>query len=210
MFKDRHDAGVRLAWALARYKDHDAVVLAVPRGGVPVAGALAHELGLKLDALFLERLTHPDDPERSIGTVSLRGVDLDPDAAKGVPSDYVAAAAEAAREDLRARYWRYRGAARPQPLRGRTVLVVDDVAFTGRTLCAAVARARAEGAGRVVVAVPVGTEEALENLVVRADEAKWLSLARGRAEIEDAYRLLGRVSDAEAEEVFRREGAAVN
>lgn len=210
MFRDRYDAGVRLSWALARYKDHDDVlVLAIPRGGVPVAGVIAHELGLKIDVMLMKRIPHPDDAKRSIGAVSLSSVDIDREAAVDVPSDYIAVTVEAVRHELSASYRLYRGAAHPKPVAGRTVILVDDIASTGKTMGAAIARLRAEGARRVVAAVPVGTESALENLIIQADQLEWLCLAPGKREIESWYRKLKDVSEEEAIEVLQRESLTV-
>lgn len=203
MFKDRADAGRRLAWELGRYKERrDAVVLAVPRGGMPVGAALAAELDLPWGAVLVHRVPHPDDPSASLGCVTLDG--LEPGADGGTGPDYLAAMAERQREALRRRFWAYREASRPPSLEGRIVLLTDDEASTGRSLAAAARRARREGAARVVAALPAASEAAAALLRGRVDELHVLRVAREPAELPGFFASFEPVSEEQALEALRR------
>lgn len=207
MFRDRGDAGLRLAWELGRYKERrDAVVLAVPRGGMPVGAALARELDLPLGAVFSHRVPHPDDPARSLGAVSLDG--LEPGPADGADADYLAAMSSRQQEELRRRYWAYRQVATPPAVADRTALLVDDEAATGRTLAAAVRRLRREGAARILVALPAATVEAAAVLRRIADELVCLRVVADDAGIPELYADFRRVSEEQALECLRRGRAA--
>lgn len=203
MFRDRADAGLRLAWELGRYKERgDAVVLAVPRGGMPVGAALARELELPFGAVFSHRVPHPDDPSRSLGAVSLDG--LEPGAAGDAGADYLAAMSSRQQEELRRRYWAYRRVAPPPEVLDRTALLTDDEAATGRTLAAAARRLRREGAARVLVALPAASAEAAALLRGVADELLCLRVVPDEAEIPELYADFSRVSEEQALECLSR------
>jgi len=121
MFHDRVDAAGRLARELERYRGRkDTVVLAVPRGGLPIGGVLARELDLKLDVILTKKIGHPDNPEFAIGAVSITDEAIDSALVERecIPSDYITAEIERVRENLRQRYRLYCGAARPLPVAG--------------------------------------------------------------------------------------------
>lgn len=206
MFSDRLDAAGRLTRELQRYRDRqDALVLAVPRGGLPIGGVLARELNLKLDVILTKKIGHPDDPECAIGAVSL--TDATFDAAllerEGIPSSFIAAEIARIRESLRQKYRLYRGAAQPLPVAGRTVILTDDGAATGRTLLAAVDLLRREGAGKIVVAIPVASPDAVEVLGRRADEVICLEQPADFRAIGQFYRDFSQVPDAEAVAILK-------
>lgn len=171
VFEDRASAGALLARELEALRGRgDVVVLAVPRGGVPVGAALAAALGLPLDVALVKKVGHPADPECAVGAVSLAGEDVDAASRRSdIPAGWLAAEVARVREVLRRSSLLYRGHARPVPCAGRTVVLVDDGAATGRTLLTAVAVLRREGAARVLVAVPVASREALAALRRAAD-----------------------------------------
>lgn len=204
MFRDRSDAGVRLAWELGRYKDRsDAHILAIPRGGMPVGGALARELGLGLHAALSHRIPHPTDERASIGAVTLDAVELDP-VARTAPADYLAAMIARQREDLRRRYWAYHEAAPPPAtVEGRVVILTDDEASTGGTMSAAIRRLRREGAARIVAALPAATTEAASRLHAHVDEFICLRRVDDAADIPSLYADFSRVTEEEALEVLR-------
>lgn len=203
VFKDRADAGLRLAWELGRFKERrDAVVLAVPRGGMPVGAALARELDLPLGAVLVHRVPHPDDPAASLGCVTLDGLEPGPGAA--ADADYFAAMAERQREALRRRYWVYREAAPPVRLDGAVAIVVDDEAATGGTMLAALRRARRAGAARVFAALPAATDAAAGRLREHFDGLCVLATARAPEELPRFYEDFAPVSEERALEVLRR------
>lgn len=206
MFHDRHDAALRLAGRLKDYRGRqDALVLAVPRGGVPIGGVLAAELRLKLDVVLAKKIGHPSNPEYAIGAVSLTEETLDEDAVarQGVSARYLDAQIARIREALRVRSRLYRGDAPPEPAAGKTVILTDDGAATGRTLLAAVELLRREGAARVVVAVPVASRDAIALLRTRADEVVCLDAPADFLAIGEFYEDFSQVDDVEAIRILR-------
>lgn len=171
LFKDRTEAGRRLADRLQEFRDENPIVLALPRGGVPVAYEVARALGAPLDIVIARKLGAPGQPELGIGALAPGGVRvLNEEAVKllGIrEAEIEAIAAEEARE-LERRLRRFRGGRPAPPLRGRTVLLVDDGLATGVTGKAAIRAIRKEGPRRIVFAVPVcasDTARALANEV---------------------------------------------
>ena len=158
MFADRADAGRRLAAKLEHLRDQPLVVLGLPRGGVPVALQVAQSLGAPLDVIVVRKLGVPFQPELGMGAVGedgVRVINREVVRLAGVPENELAAirAREQAQVDTRAARYRVRLAR--QPLHGRVAVVVDDGIATGATARAACQIARAHGAARVVLAVPV-------------------------------------------------------
>lgn len=212
MFRDRVEAGARLARSLRRYKGaKSAVVLAVPRGGLPVGREIARALGLPLDVLLTKKIGHPFNPEFAIGAVTLTGaaVDAETMAREGVSEGYVASEVERLRASLRERWRLYRGDAPPPSMNGRTAILVDDGAATGRTLLAAIEVLRRERAARVVVAVPVASDDAAEALRAAADELECLAVPADFMAIGQFYGDFAQVSDEEAVALLRGAAGAV-
>ena len=205
MFRDRTEAGRMLAAALEKYRGRpDAVVLAVPRGGLPVGAAIARALGLTLDAMLTKKIGHPDNPEVAVGAVALAGEEIGPHAeALGVTEAYLREQIVRLRAELRRRHERYCGGAEPLPVAGRTVLLTDDGAATGLTLKAAIGPLRSAGAARVVVAVPVAPPDALESLRSRADEVVCLHVPADFRAVGQFYADFSEVSDEQAIAILR-------
>ena len=173
-FRDRRDAGRALAAELGEYEGRDDVlVLALPRGGVPVGYEVAQALGAPLDVFLVRKLGVPGREELAMGALATGGVRVlnrDVVQALAIPDDIIHGVASEEARELRRRERAYRGD-RPAPeVRGRTVILVDDGLATGSTMRAAVAALRAQGPERIVVAVPVGSSETCAELGVVADE----------------------------------------
>jgi putative phosphoribosyl transferase len=173
-FRDRSDAGRRLAAKLKAYAGRpDVLVLALPRGGVPVAFEVAQALHAPLDVFLVRKLGVPGHEELAMGALATGGVRvLNKDVVRklGIPEDVIDAVSAAERRELERRERNYRGDQPPPDLRGRTVILVDDGLATGATMRAAVAAVRQQGPARVVVAVPVGAPETCAELREEADE----------------------------------------
>jgi putative phosphoribosyl transferase len=173
LFVDRTDAGRKLARRLQHLRGTDAVVLALPRGGVPVGYEVARALAVPLDVIVVRKLGVPFQPELAMGAVGEDGARvLNPEVvrAAGVTGPELAAVEHAERAELHRRLARFRGDRPRVRLAGRTAIVVDDGIATGATARAACQVARAQGAARVVLAVPVAPPAAASLLAEVADE----------------------------------------
>ena len=174
-FIDRHDAGRMLAEALAgKALDHP-IVLALPRGGVPVAFEIARALGAEMDLLIVRKIGAPNAPEYGIGAVvggAHPQVVLNQDAMDSVrPSaDYVRAETDRQFAEVKRRREAYLGQRPPADLVERTVVVVDDGVATGGSAKAALLGIRQSGATRIIFAVPVGPSDKIDELTQYADE----------------------------------------
>ena len=173
-YPDRSAAGKILAGQLAHYaRRPDVVVLALPRGGVPVAFEIADALGVPLDVFLVRKLGVPGYEELAMGAIATGGVRILNDTVireMQIPAHLIEQATERERAELRRRESLYRGD-RPAPeLRGRTVILVDDGLATGSTMRAAVAAVRQHQPARVVVAVPVAAPETYAAFTSEVDE----------------------------------------
>ncbi|TYB43913.1 phosphoribosyltransferase [Actinomadura chibensis] len=173
MFTDRHDAGRQLATALRRYTGGDALVLGLHRGGVPVAAEIAAFLGAPLDVLVVCEFALPELPDVPLGAVAESpACVLDEEAIRraGVGDARIRALERRARADARALGLRLRAGRPRRPLTGRDVIVVGDGAASRPVVDAACRDARAEGAGRVVLALPAASSADVDRLETVADE----------------------------------------
>ncbi len=172
-YADRHRAGKALAERLQEYASEDPVVIALPRGGVPVAVEVARALGAPLDVLVVRKLGAPGNAELGVGAIAEDGTSvLDRDLVRrtGMTEELLEATVDREKQELRRRVALYRGSRAPASLAGRTVIVVDDGVATGLTDLAAVRAIRRAGAGKIVVAVPVGARDSLGLLAREADD----------------------------------------
>jgi putative phosphoribosyl transferase len=173
-FRDRPSAAALLAEALRGAGiEEDSLVLAIPRGGVPIGAIIAKELGLELDIIVAHKLGAPGNPEFAIGAATSDGTILVEPWARGEPGvndRYLQAEAAEQVHRARAREERLRRGRPRADLAGRTVVIVDDGIATGATVRAAIQAARAHGAKRVVVAAPVAAAESAQRLREQADE----------------------------------------
>jgi predicted phosphoribosyltransferase len=173
-FRDRREAGRLLATKLAVYANRpDVLVLALPRGGVPVAYEVARALGAPLDVFLVRKLGVPGHEELAMGAIASGGVRVLNEQlvrALGIPDRVIAAAAAEEQRELERRERLYRGD-RPAPdVRGRTVILVDDGLATGASMLAAVQALRRQGAAHIVVAVPVASPDTCAALRPEVDD----------------------------------------
>jgi predicted phosphoribosyltransferase len=173
-FRDRVEAGELLAGLLADYRDRDdVVVLALPRGGVPVAREVARALGVPFDVYVVRKLGVPGHEELAMGAIATGGVrqiNRDVVDALGIPGNVIDAVAEREQLELERREQTYRGNRGPLLLAGKIVILVDDGLATGSTMRAAVMAARQQQPSRVIVAVPVGAPSTCADLATEADD----------------------------------------
>jgi len=174
LIRDRRDAGRLLAEKLAAYANRpDALVLALPRGGVPVAYEVARALGAPLDVFVVRKLGVPGYEELAIGAVATGGVRVLNDQLVerlGIPEQMIDAVAARELQELARRERRYRGGRPPPDVRGRTVILVDDGLATGATMHAAIEALRQQKPTRIVVAVPTASPEICEEMNTKADD----------------------------------------
>jgi putative phosphoribosyl transferase len=200
LFVDRADAGRQLARRLLNLRGTDAVVVALPRGGVPVAAEVARGLRAPLDVIVVRKLGVPFQPECGFGAIGEGGATvIDDDVVRQARLTRQAIVGMEARERARLdrRVAQLRGGRPPVPLAGRIAVVVDDGIATGSTARAACLVARARGASRVIVAVPVGAAEAIASLRHDADEVICLHSPAPFVAIGDWYQDFSQVADAE-------------
>ncbi|GAB4100167.1 phosphoribosyltransferase family protein [Sinomonas halotolerans] len=177
VFKDRSEAGRELARALMRFRGPGTVVLGLPRGGVPVAFEVAVALNAPLDVIVVRKLGLPFQPELAMGAIGEHGVRIVDERVRrlsGVTDRELALVEQHEREVLESRAARIRAVRAPEDLRERTAIIVDDGIATGSTARVACRVARELGAARVVLAVPVGPRDTVEDLP-EADEVVCLS-----------------------------------
>jgi erythromycin esterase-like protein/predicted phosphoribosyltransferase len=174
LFRDRREAGRLLAEKLAAYANRpDVLVLALPRGGVPVAYEVARALGAPLDVFVVRKLGVPGYEELAMGAVATGGVRvLNEQLVErlGIPEQMIDAVAARERQELARRERLYRGGRPPPDVRGRTVILVDDGLATGATMHAAIQALRQQHPARIVVAVPTASPETCEEMKAKADD----------------------------------------
>ncbi|ROQ59419.1 putative phosphoribosyltransferase [Streptomyces sp. 840.1] len=207
LFSDRADAGQRLAEALRPLAASDPVVLGLPRGGVPVAFRVAQALGAPLDVIVVRKLGVPRHPELGFGAIGEGGVRViseDILRRSGASPEDLAAVEHTEGAELLRRARTFRGDRPRIRFEGRCVIVVDDGIATGATALAACEVARAQGAARVVLAVPVAPPDAAERVRGRVDELVCLSTPLRFAAVGEWYRDFGQTPDEEVVALLAR------
>lgn len=206
IFADRIDAGERLAKGLAHLAGSECVVLAIPRGGVIVGEVIARELGAPLDVVVPRKIGAPGNPELAIGAVApgIRVLDPRMVGALGVTDRYLDREIAEQEAEIERRQRAYRGGRPPQPVKGRVAIVVDDGVATGSTAVAALRWARARGAERVVLAVPVAPPQSLERLRAEADEVVVLETPQPFLAVGEWYRDFDQTTDEEVVSALAR------
>jgi predicted phosphoribosyltransferase len=178
LFYDRVEAGHKLGEALAAYKAQSPIVLGIPRGGVPVAAALAEDLGAELDVIVAHKLGAPQSQELAIGAVTANGgrwVNERMITELGVSREYLEQETAHQMDEAHRREVLFRGENHHIPLQDRTVIVTDDGLATGATMRAALRSVRLRAPKRLICAVPVGSSEACEAMQSEADEVVCLN-----------------------------------
>ncbi len=168
IFRDRYDAGEILAERLREFAGRpDVLVLALPRGGVPVGYVVARELGVPLDVFVVRKLGTPGQPELAMGAIAPGGVRVlnrDVVDSFAIPDWAIEQVTRQEEEELQRRELQYRGNRSPLDVRGKTAILVDDGLATGSTMRAAAAALRKAGAAGIVVAVPVASRATCDQL----------------------------------------------
>ena len=205
-FHDRNEAGRLLAEKLTAYANRpDVLVLALPRGGVPVAAQVAKELNAPLDVFVVRKLGFPGHPELAMGAIATGGIRvLNPDVVDSfqVPDDVIEAVTTNEREELKRRESVYRNNLPAADVRGRTVILVDDGIATGSTMLAAVAALRESEAGRIVVATPTIASTTFPQIRDAADEVAAVTMPEEFYGVGQSYEDFSQTTDEEVRELL--------
>lgn len=207
-FADRRDAGRVLASHLAQYAARDdVIVLALPRGGVPVAYEVASALAVPMDVFLVRKLGTPGHRELAMGAIASGGVRvLNQDVVQwyGISDAAIERVAREEQDELQRREREYRDNRPPPDLANRIVILVDDGLATGSTMRAAAQAVRAQGPTRVVVAVPVGARHTCEELSGVADEVICATMPEPFSAVGQWYLNFEQTEDAEVRELLRQ------
>ncbi len=209
-FLDRYDAGRRLAAALFRYADQpDLLILALPRGGVPVAYEVARALQASLDVFLVRKLGFPGHEELAMGAIATGGVRiLNQQLIQmyGVPAELIERVTAAEQGEMERRERLYRDGRGPPDVWGRPVVLIDDGLATGSTMRAAVEALREEGARKIVVAVPVAPLETCESLREEVDDIVCGMTPEPFRAVGKWYANFSETTDDEVRELLTRSG----
>lgn len=205
VFKDRAAAGRRLAESLQEFRDENPILLALPRGGVPVGYEVARALNAPLDVMIARKLGAPGQPELGIGAIAPGGVRVLNEEAidmLGIREAEIEAIAAEEERELARRLRRFRGDRPPPALRGRTVILVDDGLATGVTAKAAIRAIRKEEPRRIIFAVPVCASDTARSLSEEVDALVCLEAPPSFGAVGLWYQNFEQTSDEEVEEVL--------
>lgn len=167
-FINRDDAAFKLLPLLSKYRNEQGVVLAVPRGGVPIGYHIARSFGMPLELLMTKKIPHPQHEEFAVGAVSLE--DHIVDERLGLPKSYIESEIERIRKSLKERYAYFMGNHKPVDLQNKVVILIDDGIATGNTILSSIKMLRKKKPKKIVVAVPVAPAEALQKLKKEVDD----------------------------------------
>lgn len=208
-FADRREAGQRLAAALDQFRGQGAIVLGIPRGGVPVAAEVARALNAELDVIVARKLGSPHNPELAIGAATANGGRwLNDDIIRQlqVSPAYIAEITTREMAEAHRREHLFRGGREAPTLTGRTVILVDDGFATGATMRASARSVRTHDPARLVIAVPVGAPETCEELQGEADEVVCLATPSPFYAVGLFYRDFGQTEDEEVTRLLQEGG----
>jgi predicted phosphoribosyltransferase len=213
VFRDRTEAGRLLAGQLEKYAGKpDLIVLALPRGGVPVAYEVARALHAPLDVFVVRKLGIPGHEELAMGAVATGGVRVLNDQVVrglGIPDDVIDAVANWEVQELQRRERLYRGNRPPPDVKGKTIILVDDGLATGSTMLAAVRALRQQGPARTVVAVPVASPDTCELLKAYVDEVVCAATPEPFYAVGLWYEDFSQTTDEEVRELLERSASEV-
>lgn len=204
-FKDRVEAGRLLADEIARRKDsHDAIVLALTRGGVPVGYAVAERLRIPLDIIIARKIGVPWQPELAMGAMAGSARVLDDRMIRelGIQDEDVARIIAREQAEIKRREELYRGGRPARAIEGRTALLIDDGLATGNTMLASVRHARTLRPKKIIIGVPVGSSEACARLRDEADDVICLATPDFFLAVGEWYEHFEQVSDTEVQKLL--------
>lgn len=201
VLKDRIEAGMLLSDKLMKYQDSNTVILAVPRGGVPVGYVIAKKLHLPLDIIFSKKIPHPLNKEFAIGAVSLDSIIIDE--YLNIPNHYISDEVVRLRKLLKEKYELYRGNRKPLDIKGKNVIIVDDGIATGNTLLASIEMSKKNNPEKIIVAVPVIPYDRVKIFQQKTDEFVYLIASKNFRAVGQFYQQFNPVEDNEVIHILR-------
>ncbi|WP_163516958.1 phosphoribosyltransferase [Gelidibacter japonicus] len=203
-FKDRIEAANLLAEKLATYKNKNAIILAIPRGGVPMGNVVANQLKLPLEVVLSKKIGHPLHKEFAIGAVTL-GSRVLSDSASQVSDGYIEKETKEIRALLSERYQDYYGKKAPLKLKDKILIIVDDGIATGNTIMSTIEMLHAEQPEKIIVAIPVSPKSTLQKLQdsLYIDEVICLSAPANFMSVGQFYEDFEQVDDAEVKAILK-------
>lgn len=205
MFTNREEAANLLAKKLKKYKNSDGIVLAVPRGGVPLGCIISEQLNLPLDIVLSKKIGHPLHKEFAIGAVTLKSRILSEGIAE-VSKEYIENETQIIREVLQKHYADYYENKKPQQLKNKIIIVVDDGVATGNTILASIAMLHNDKPKKIVVAIPVAPSKALSKLQSSPfiDEVICLATPRNFQAVGQFYKNFDPINDVKVTKLLRK------
>lgn len=200
-FKNRLEASLMLAERLQEYKNENGLVLAIPRGGVPIGYIISKELKFPLDIILSKKIGHPFQKEYAIGAVSIE--DFIIDAPANVKPEYIESEIQNIRNILKERYKALRGNHKPEPVKDKTVILTDDGVATGKTMLVAIRMIRKLEAKKIIVATPVIAPEAESLLKKEADRVVAIMIPPDFRGVGQFYDDFHQIPDEEVIELLR-------
>ena len=203
MFKDRQEAAKLLAEKLGKYKNDDGIVLAIPRGGIPIGFVIANEFNFPLEIILSKKIGHPNNPEFAIGSVSLEGALID-DNVKNIPKMYIQIETEKIQKQLKEKFKMFMGDRKLADLRNKTVIIIDDGIATGNTLLSSIKAIKKRNPNKIIVAVPVAPPTTADKFKKEVDEFICLLTPQNFLGVGQFYYDFSQVSDEEVIRLLER------
>ncbi|MES2805918.1 MAG: phosphoribosyltransferase family protein [Bacteroidota bacterium] len=201
ILKDRIEAGLLLSEKLKKYQNSNTIVLAVPRGGVPVGYVIAKNLHLPLDIVLSKKIGHPNNKEFAIGAVSSDSMILDEH--PNIPKKYIDSEIIRLRQLMKDKYEVYMGNRKPLDVKGKNIILVDDGIATGNTLLASINMLRKKNPAKIIVATPVIPYENVPVFEKNTDEFIYLIASKYFTGVGGFYEVFNQVEDNEVIELLR-------
>lgn len=202
MFKDRYDAAKQLAEKLNKYKNENGVVLAVPRGGVPLGYIVAKDLGFPLEIVLSKKIGHPYNSEYAIGAATSYGAIINENI-KDVDPNYIRNETIRLQKELEVKFKLFMGEQKPVDLENKTVIVVDDGIATGYTLLATIQSIKQSKPRKIIIAVPVAPPSSVSKFKDQVDEFICLLIPEDFQGVGQFYLDFSQVSDDEVIRLLR-------
>ena len=204
MFEDRNDAGTQLAKKLTKFKEENVVVLAIPRGGLPVGAQVAKSLQAPLDVVLTKKIGYPTNKEYAIGAVSLESIVLTN--AMGIEKSYIDQETARIRKTLRERYNQYYKHQSPANLKNKTIIIVDDGVATGNTLLATIELVYKQNPSKIVIAIPVAPASAIYKIsnTENVDEVICILIPDNFRAVGQFYKNFEQVTDQKAIQILEK------